>query len=47
VLCELGYARFPRDADSVEGLLLAAEGSLLSAQSEPGGEGLAGPADRI
>jgi diguanylate cyclase (GGDEF)-like protein len=47
VRCALGYARFPRDADTVEGLLLAAESSLLSAQSEPGGGGLAGPADRI
>ena len=47
VRCSVGYARFPRDADDVEGLLLAAESSLLSAQTEPGGNGLAGPADRI
>jgi len=46
VRCAVGYARFPRDADNVEGLLLAAEGSLLSAQ-EHGAERLAGPADRI
>lgn len=47
VRCAVGYARFPRDGDHVDGLMLAAEGSLLSAKSEEPGAGLAGPADRI
>ncbi len=47
VRAAVGYARFPRDGDHVEGLLLAAESSLLSAQAGEGGTRLAGPADRI
>ena len=47
VRCAVGYARFPRDGDRVETLLLAAESSLLSAKGEQGGARLAGPADRI
>ena len=47
VRCAVGYARFPRDGDRVEALLLAAESSLLSAKGEQGGASLAGPADRI
>ncbi|HSN19461.1 MAG TPA: GGDEF domain-containing protein [Usitatibacter sp.] len=47
VRCAVGFARFPRDGDDVDALLLAAEGSLLSAKSAVGGERLAGPADRI
>jgi diguanylate cyclase (GGDEF)-like protein len=41
-----GYARFPRDANSIEALLLAAESSLLSAKRHET-ERFAGPADRI
>lgn len=41
-----GFARFPRDAHGIEPLLLAAEGSLVSAK-EHAGERFAGPADRI
>jgi diguanylate cyclase (GGDEF)-like protein len=47
VRCAVGFARFPRDGDNAEGLLLAAESSLLSATTGEGGAGLAGPADRI
>ena len=43
----VGYARFPRDADHIDGLLLAAESSLLSAKNESDGARLAGPANRI
>ena len=46
VRCAVGFARFPRDADGLDALLLAAEGSLLSAKAAIG-ERLAGPADRI
>ena len=42
----LGYARFPRDASSVESLLLAAESALAEAKS-PGAGRFGGPADRI
>jgi diguanylate cyclase (GGDEF)-like protein len=41
-----GYARFPRDANGIEPLLLAAESSLVSAR-EQGAERFGGPADRI
>jgi diguanylate cyclase (GGDEF)-like protein len=41
-----GYARYPRDAHGIEPLLLAAEGSLVSAKAQDG-ERFAGPADRI
>jgi diguanylate cyclase (GGDEF)-like protein len=41
-----GFARFPRDANGLDALLLAAEGSLASAKGEQG-ERFAGPADRI
>jgi predicted signal transduction protein with EAL and GGDEF domain len=43
-----GYARSPRDAHGVEGLLLAAEGSLTRAKDHENETGrFAGPADRI
>jgi diguanylate cyclase (GGDEF)-like protein len=41
-----GYARFPRDANGIEPLLLAAESSLVSAKGQAT-ERFAGPADRI
>jgi diguanylate cyclase (GGDEF)-like protein len=41
-----GYARFPRDADGIEALLLASETSLANAKASEG-ERLAGPGDRI
>lgn len=41
-----GFARFPRDANSLEALLLAAENSLVSAKAQQD-ERFAGPADRI
>jgi diguanylate cyclase (GGDEF)-like protein len=47
VRCAVGYARFPRDGDHAEGLLLAAESALLGAQGAEAGARLAGPADRI
>jgi predicted signal transduction protein with EAL and GGDEF domain len=47
VRCAVGYARFPRDGDHLEGLLIAAESSLLGAKAGEGGARLAGPADRI
>lgn len=46
VRCAVGFARYPRDADGLDALMLAAEGSLLSAKAAAG-ERLAGPADRI
>ena len=46
VRCAVGFARYPRDADGLDALMLAAEGSLLSAKAATG-ERLAGPADRI
>ncbi|HET9470516.1 MAG TPA: diguanylate cyclase, partial [Usitatibacter sp.] len=46
VRCAVGFARYPRDADGLEALMLAAEGSLVSAKGVVG-ERLAGPADRI
>ena len=47
VRCAVGYARFPRDGDGVEGLLLAADSSLLAAKGGADGDRVAGPADRI
>jgi diguanylate cyclase (GGDEF)-like protein len=48
VRASAGYARFPRDADSIEALLLAAEGSLVRAKDHVHeAERFAGPADRI
>jgi diguanylate cyclase (GGDEF)-like protein len=41
-----GYARFPRDADGIEPLLLAAESSLVGAKGHESAR-FAGPADRI
>lgn len=41
-----GYARFPRDADGIEPLLLASESSLANAKASDA-ERLAGPGDRI
>lgn len=46
VRCAVGFARHPRDAGGLEALMLAAEGSLLSAKAAIG-ERLAGPAERI
>jgi diguanylate cyclase (GGDEF)-like protein len=46
VRCAVGFARYPRDADGLEALMLAAEASLVSAKTAVG-ERLAGPADRI
>ncbi len=42
-----GYARYPRDADAIETLILAADTSLASAKLVAAGERIAGPADRI
>ena len=42
-----GYARFPRDAHTIESLLMAADSSLANAKSLAGGERVMGPADRI
>jgi diguanylate cyclase (GGDEF)-like protein len=42
----LGYARFPRDAASLESLLLAAESALAQAKQPHAGH-FGGPADRI
>jgi diguanylate cyclase (GGDEF)-like protein len=48
VRTSVGYARFPRDASSVDSLLLAAEGSLTRAKDhENEASRFAGPADRI
>jgi diguanylate cyclase (GGDEF)-like protein len=48
VRASVGYARFPRDADGIESLLLAAEGSLTRAKDhEHEEQHFAGPADRI
>jgi len=46
VRASVGYARFPRDANGIESLLLAAEGSLTSAK-EHEDDRFAGPADHI
>jgi diguanylate cyclase (GGDEF)-like protein len=46
VRCAVGFARYPRDADGLEALMLAAETSLVRAKASVG-ERLAGPADRI
>jgi predicted signal transduction protein with EAL and GGDEF domain len=46
VRCAVGFARHPRDANGLEALMLAAEGSLLSAKAAIG-ERLAGPSERI
>ena len=46
VRCAVGFARYPRDGEGLEALMLAAEGSLVSAKAAIG-ERLAGPADRI
>jgi len=46
VRCAVGFARHPRDGEGLEALMLAAEGSLLSAKAAIG-ERLAGPEDRI
>jgi diguanylate cyclase (GGDEF)-like protein len=44
----VGYARAPRDANGIEALMLAAEGSLTSAKDHPvETDRFAGPADRI
>jgi diguanylate cyclase (GGDEF)-like protein len=48
VRASVGYARFPRDANGIESLLLAAEGSLTTAKDhEHEAVHFAGPADRI
>ena len=48
VRASVGFARSPRDANGLESLLLAAEGSLLSAKDhEHEAERFAAPADRI
>jgi diguanylate cyclase (GGDEF)-like protein len=48
VRASVGYARFPRDANGIESLLLAAEGSLTTAKDHVNEvERFAGPADRI
>lgn len=48
VRASVGYARFPRDASSIDALLLAAEGSLTRAKDhEHEASRFAGPADRI
>jgi diguanylate cyclase (GGDEF)-like protein len=48
VRCSVGYARFPRDANGIDSLLLAAEGSLTRAKDhEHEASRFAGPADRI
>jgi diguanylate cyclase (GGDEF)-like protein len=48
VRASVGYARSPRDANGLDALLLAAEGSLLSAKDhEHEAERFAAPADRI
>jgi diguanylate cyclase (GGDEF)-like protein len=48
VRASVGYARFPRDANGIESLLLAAEGSLKTAKDhEHEAVHFAGPADRI
>ena len=46
VRTSVGYARYPRDADSFDGLLLAAEGFLTRAKDQEG-ERLAGPGDSL
>jgi diguanylate cyclase (GGDEF)-like protein len=48
VRCSVGFARAPRDANAMEALLLAAEGSLIQAKDhEHAVERFAAPADRI
>ncbi len=48
VRSSVGYARFPRDATSIDSLLLAADGSLTRAKDhEHEASRFAGPADRI
>ncbi|MEP7070133.1 MAG: GGDEF domain-containing protein, partial [Usitatibacter sp.] len=48
VRASVGYARFPRDAQGVDALLIAAEGSLTCAKDHVNDAGrFAGPADRI
>jgi diguanylate cyclase (GGDEF)-like protein len=48
VRSSVGFARSPRDANGLEGLLLAAEGSLLQAKDhEHEAQRFAAPADRI
>jgi diguanylate cyclase (GGDEF)-like protein len=48
VRASVGYARFPRDANGIESLLLAAEGSLTTAKDHENEVArFAGPADRI
>lgn len=48
VRASVGFARSPRDANGLEALLLAAEGSLMSAKDhEHEAERFAAPADRI
>lgn len=47
VRCAVGFARFPRDADGLEAMLLSAEGSLLDAKGIAEGARVAGPANRI
>ena len=43
----VGFARFPRDGDTLEGLMLAAEAALLGAETDPRAGRFAAPADRI
>ncbi len=43
----VGFARFPRDGDTLDALVLGAEAALLGAKADPVGERVAGPADRI
>jgi diguanylate cyclase (GGDEF)-like protein len=48
VRSSVGFARFPRDANGIESLLLAAEGSLTRAKDhQHEAERFAGPSDRI
>jgi diguanylate cyclase (GGDEF)-like protein len=48
VRTSVGFARFPRDANNIEALLLAAEGSLTRAKDHEHEAGrFAGPSDRI
>lgn len=48
VRTSVGFARFPRDANNIEALLLAAEGSLTRAKDhEHEAERFAGPSDRL
>lgn len=42
-----GWARFPRDANGIESLLMAAESGITHSKADPKAERVSGPADRI